>query len=170
MLNLWDNDRILLFRQTAKEVSLCTESFLWQWQWTDHNPGYILFSHEYLFDSQVVLPLVKVLFKCVITSESLFPTSVCLCVSVWTWGWLFGVFCVCSSSLWVSVRPHCVLVIKTSIIHGHPAMQQGDSDSISHLRSEGFNPLSMNNHSSLKSICFEYVTQIKLYRKDAVTW
>lgn len=167
MLNLWDNDRILLFRQTAKEVSLCTESFLWQWQWTDHNPGYILFSHDYLFDSQVVLPLVKVRFKCVITSESLFPSSVCLCVYE-------GDCLVC----FVFARPHSgflyVLIVywwlKTSIIHGHPAMQQGDSDSISHLRSEGFNPLSMNNHSSLKSICFEYVTQIKLYRKDAVTW
>lgn len=103
--------------------------------------------------------------------QSHFSPQVCVCVYLCEHE---GDCLVC----FVFARPHSeflyVLIVywwlKTSIIHGHPAMQQGDSDSISHLRSEGFNPLSMNNHSSLKSICFEYVTQIKLYRKDAVTW
>lgn len=45
---------------------------------------------------------------------------------------------------------------------------QGDSGSISHFPSEGLSTLSMNNHSSYKSICFGYVTQITLYRNDAV--
>lgn len=32
------------------------------------------------------------------------------------------------------------------------------------------NSLSMNDHSSLKSICLENVKQMKLYKNDAVTW